>query len=50
MLRNPPQPEDTDILEEPNASAVEDAAQIAGAGPVVVESGDNEDSGPFHVK
>ena len=46
MLRNPPQPEDADILEEPNASVAEDAARTAGAGPVVVESGDNEDSGP----
>ena len=49
-MRNPPQPEDADILDEPNASAAEDAARIAGAGPVVVESGDNEDSGPFRVK
>ena len=50
MLRNPPQSEDADILEEPNASAAEDVARIAGAGPVVVESGDSEDSGPFRVK
>ena len=50
MLRNPPQPEDADILEEPNASAADDAARTAGAGPVVVESGDSEDSGPFRVK
>ena len=49
-LRNPPQPEDADILEEPNASAAEDAARIAGVVPVVVESGDIEDSGPFRVK
>ena len=50
MLRNPPQPEDADILEEPNASAADDAARATGAGPVIVESGDSEDSGPFRVK
>ena len=50
MLRNPPQPEDTDILEEPDASIADDAARAAGAGAVLVESGDSEDSGPFRVK
>ena len=50
MLRNLPQPEDADILEETNTSATDDAARAAGAGPVIVESGDSEDSGPFRVK
>lgn len=50
MLRNPPQPEDADILEEPNASAAEGVARSAGMGPMIVESGDSEDSGPFRVK
>ena len=50
MLRNPPQPEDADILEEPNASTVDDAARATGAGTMLVESGDSEDSGPFRVK
>ena len=50
MLCNPPQPKDADILEEPDASAAEDAARTARTGPVIVESGDSEDSGPFRVK
>ena len=50
MLRNPPQPEDADFLEEPDASIAGDAARVAGAGTVHVESGDSEDSGPFRVK
>ena len=50
MLRNPPQPEDADILKEPNASTADDAARAASAGTVLVESGDSEDSGPFRVK
>ena len=59
MLRNPPQPEDADILDEPGASAASDAAratgasdaaQAAGASAVFVESGDSEDSSPFRVK
>ena len=50
MLRNPPQPEDADILEEPGASIADDAARSTGAGTLLVESGDSEDSGPFRVK
>ena len=50
MLHNPPQLEDADILEEPNASAADDAVRAAGAGTVLVESGDSEDSGPFRMK
>ena len=50
MLCNPPQPEDADILEEPGASIADDDARAAGAGAVLVESGDSEDSGPFRVK
>ena len=48
--RNPPQPEDADILEEPGASVADDAARAVGAGTVQVESGDSEDSSPFRVK
>ena len=50
MLCNPPQPEDADILEEPGASVADDAARTVGAGAVLVESGDSEDSSPFRVK
>ena len=50
MLRNPPQPEDADILDEPGASVASDAARAAGASAVFVESGDSEDSSPFRVK
>ena len=50
MLRNPPQPKDADILDEPGASVASDAARAAGAGAVLVESGDSEDSSPFRVK
>ena len=50
MLRNPPQSEDADILEEPGASVADDAARAVGAGTVQVESGDSEDSSPFRVK
>ena len=49
-LRNPPQPEDADILDEPDVSSAKDVARGADAGPVIVESGDSEDSGPFRVK
>ena len=38
-MRNPPQPEDADILDEPDVSAAEDVARVADAGPVIVESG-----------
>ena len=48
--RNPPQPEDTDILEEPGASVADDAPRAAGAGTVQVESRDSEDSNPFRLK
>ena len=50
VLRNPPQPEDADILEEPGASVADDDARTVGAGAVHVESGDSEDSSPFRVK
>ena len=49
-MRNPPQPEDADILEEPGASIADDPARAAGGGTVLVESGDSEDSGPFRMK
>src|ERR1041385_4364608 len=47
---NPPQPEDADILEEPGASAADDAAPAVDAEIVLVETGDSEDSSPFRVK
>src|SRR4051794_16360151 len=50
MPRNPPQPEDADILEESGASVADDAARAVGAGTVHVRSGDSEDSSPFRVK
>ena len=50
MLRNPPQPKDADILEEPGASIADDAARTAGVGAVLVEFGDSEESGPFRMK
>ena len=49
-MRNPPQPEDADILDEPDVSAAEDVARVADVGPVIVESGDSDDSSPFRVK
>ena len=49
-LCNPPQPEDADILEEPGASAADDAAPTVDAEAVLVETGDSEDSSPFRVK
>ena len=63
MLNNPPQPEDGDICEEPNASVAKDAAprvddsmlmSAIGAdesmGADLPETGDSEDSNPFRVK
>ena len=50
MLCNPPQPEDADILEESGASVADDAARTVGAGAILIESGDSEDSSPFCVK
>ena len=50
MLRNPPHPEDAEIVDEPSAAVADDAARPAGAGAVLVESGDSEDSGPFRMK
>ena len=50
VLNNPPQPEDADILEEPGASAADDAAPIVDAGAELYETGDSEDSNPFRVK
>ena len=49
-LCNPPQPEDADILEEPGASAADDAAPTVDAEAVLLETGDSEDSSPFRVK
>ena len=50
VLNNPPQPEDADILEEPGASAADDAAPTADVEAVLLETGDSEDSSPFRVK
>ena len=63
MMNNPPQSEDADICEEPDASAAEDAAPRIGASVLVgatgadesmgadlPETGDSEDSNPFRVK
>src|ERR1041385_8054627 len=47
---NPPQPEDANILEEPGASAADDAAPTVDAEIVLVETRDSEDSSPFRVK
>jgi len=62
-MNNPPQPEDADICEEPDASAAEafaprvGASMLAGAtgadesmGADLPETGDSEDSNPFRVK
>src|ERR1044071_6447308 len=48
--RNPPEPEDADIREEPDASAADNAAPATNAEIVLVETGDSEDSSPFRVK
>src|SRR3954463_379630 len=63
VMNNPPEPEDADIRDEPDASAAEDAAPwvdasvLAGAtgadesmGADLPETGDSEDSNPFRVK
>src|SRR3954468_6597349 len=50
VLKNPPQPEDADILEEPSASAADDVAPTVDVGAVLLETGDSEDSSPFRVK
>ena len=50
MPCNPPQPEDADIREEPDASAADNAAPAVNAEIVLVETGDSEDSSPFRVK
>src|ERR1041385_3671885 len=50
MPCNPPQPEDADSREEPNASAADNAASAVNAEIVLVETGDSEDSSPFCVK
>src|SRR4051812_17395424 len=47
---NPPQPEDADIREEPDASAAGNAVPAVNAEIVLVETGDSEDSSPFRVK
>src|SRR4051812_39662706 len=62
-MNNPPQPEDADICEEPDASTAEDAARRTGAsvlagvtgadesmGADLPETGDSEDSNPFRAK
>src|SRR4051812_29147938 len=54
LLSNPPQPEDVDIHDEPNATAVDggapgaDAGESAGAELPTV--GDSEDSNPLQIK
>ena len=63
VMNNPPQPEDADIREEPDASAADDAAPSVDAnvladatgaddsmGAELPETGDSEDSNPFRVK
>src|SRR3954466_2272513 len=50
VLNNPPQPQDANILEEPDASAADDAAPTVDVGAVLLETGDSEDSSPFRVK
>ena len=50
MPCNPPQPEDADILDEPGASAADDAAPTVDVEAVLLETGDSEDSSPFCVK
>ena len=47
---NPPQPEDADIREEPDASAADNVAPVVNAEIVLVETGDSEDSSPFRVR
>src|SRR4051812_39802439 len=47
---NPPQPEDADILEEPDASVADNAAPAVDAEIVLVETRDSVDSSPFRVK
>src|ERR1044071_2357507 len=47
---NPPQPEDADIREEPDASAADNVASAVDAEIVLVDTGDSEDSSPFRVK
>ena len=50
VLCYPPQPEDADILEEPGASAANDAVPTVDVDAVLVETGDSEDSSPFCEK
>ena len=50
VLNNHPQLEDADILEEPSASAADDAAPIVDVGAELPETRDSEDSNPFRVK
>src|ERR1041384_7204135 len=63
VMNNPPQPEDADIHEDPDASTADDAAPsvdanvLAGAtganesmGAELPETGDSEDSNPLRVK
>ena len=49
-LCNPPHPEDADILEEPGASAADDAVPTVDAEAVLLETGDSEESSPFRMK
>ena len=63
MLCNPPQPEDADFRDEPDASAADDVAPSAGAsvlagatgadestGVELPRTGDSEELSPFRVK
>ena len=50
MPCNPPQPEDADILDEPGASAADDAAPTVDVEVVLLETGDSEDLSTFRIK
>ena len=54
MLSNPPQPEDAEIHDEPDAAAVDGGASGADAGEAtggkLPTAGDSEDSSPLRIK
>src|SRR3954469_15871593 len=54
LLSNPPQPEDAEIHDEPDAAAVDGGAPGAdageSAGAELPTSGDSEDSNPLRIK
>ena len=54
MLSNPPQPEDAEILDEPDAAAFDGGASGADAGESaggrLPTAGDSEDSSPLRIK